>query len=98
MVGRETDISVTTQRRRLYAGPFFPDVPMMTDLYMERTSLRDFSSFWLGSFGSVKKDSFYRSESSEMNPAFNNRISIFFTLSLNQRIVVFTRYSVIDVL
>jgi hypothetical protein len=54
---------------------------MMTDLYMERTSLRDWSSFWLGSFGGIKKDSFYRSESSEMNPAFNNRTSIFFTLS-----------------
>ena len=81
MVGNQNDISVTTQRKRLYAGPFFPAFPMMTDLYMEQTLLSDFSSFLLGSFGSATEDSFYRSESSEVHPASFNRTSILFTLS-----------------
>jgi hypothetical protein len=79
-------------------GLFFPALPTMTDLYMEQTLLRDFSSFWLGSFGSATKDSFYRSESSELHQISFNFTSIAFTLSQNQRIVLFTRYSLIDVL
>jgi hypothetical protein len=65
---------------------------------MEKTQLRDFSSFLLGSFGSATEDSFYRSESSEQHPSSVNRTSILFNLSQNQRKVIFTRYSVLDVL
>ena len=79
-------------------GLFFPALPTLTDLYMEQTLLRDFSSFWLGSFGSATKDSFYRSDTSELHQSSINTTEIMFTLSQNQRTVLFTRYSLIDVL
>jgi hypothetical protein len=101
----ENNITQTTQYPMLYSGPFFLEDSHNTDLNMEKTQIHEFSSFWLGQLGNEIEESFYRTESRIQHSLPFNGISIWFTLSLNerldasnQRLMTFTRYSVIDVL
>ena len=65
---------------------------------MEETRLKDFDSFYLGSIGRAATESFYRSERKTKKPSLVNKTIFSFTLSLNQRMVTYTRYSVTNVL
>ena len=91
-------LNITRQSERIYAGPFFQSEPQYTDLYMEKTHLDNHNSFLLGSFGSATQTEFYRSERRTSDPASNNITIFAFTLSLNQRTVTYTRYSLINFL
>ena len=79
----------------LYAGPFHASG--RTILIMEKTRLNEFDSFWLGSRGPVKRESFYRTDSRTTHAPLFNGTEYMFNLSQNQRVVTFTRHSVIDV-
>ena len=65
---------------------------------MKETRLTKYSSFWLGSRGSAEKDNFYRINSRDRHASTFNETAYAFIQSQSQRVITFTRYSVIDVI
>lgn len=65
---------------------------------MRKTLLRHFDSFWLGQFGNPTIENFYRIDSKTEHLSEFNDTAIVFGMDLDQRLVTYTQYSVIDFL
>ena len=64
-----SNMSNTAQLEILYGGPFFQSDPIFTFMNMEKTLLKQYDSFWLGSIGEAATDIFYRSERRTTHPS-----------------------------